>query len=99
VDDAVAGYVVGGIAHPPDEAWLLSLAVADRARGRGLATGLVNELIEALRDTAPSILKLTVDPTRREALAFYDRLGFREGARHEAYFGPGYPRVILTRQL
>jgi ribosomal-protein-alanine N-acetyltransferase len=99
VDQEVQGYISGGLSHPPKEAWLLSLAVTEAARRTGLATALVNALVDALDHTEASVLKLTVDPAREEVVGFYERLGFVVEARDDAYFGRGHPRAVLGRPL
>jgi ribosomal protein S18 acetylase RimI-like enzyme len=98
-DGEVLGYVVGGLSHPSGDAWLLSLGVSPKGRGRGLATALVGALVAAVGDTSARVLKLTVDPHEREVLDFYGRLGFVEGPSEESYLGADYPRVVLTRGL
>jgi [ribosomal protein S18]-alanine N-acetyltransferase len=99
VDEEVQGYISGGLGHPPEEAWLLSLAVTNAARGTGLVTTLVNALIDALGRTEASVLKLTVDPAREDVVGFYERLGFVMEASEDTYFGPGHPRALLSRYL
>jgi ribosomal-protein-alanine N-acetyltransferase len=99
LDGDVVGYVSGGLSSDRDRAWLLSLAVAPRAKGRGIGRALVETLIEALSATPARDLRLTMDPTNASAAGLYARFGFREAGREEAYFGPGFPRAVLVRQL
>jgi [ribosomal protein S18]-alanine N-acetyltransferase len=98
-EEEVCGYVVGGYRLGAEEAWLLSLAVAPEARGKGVSTALLDSLIAALEGSPARWLKLTVDPSHEDALGFYWRRGFEQIAIDDEYFGPGKPRLILGRRL
>jgi GNAT superfamily N-acetyltransferase len=56
--------------------WLTVLVVAERARGRGVGTRLVNEVEEWARDQGARRIALTSALHREEAHDFYRRLGY-----------------------
>lgn len=55
--------------------------VAKSARGQGMGKALLTEAIDRARARGCHLVQLTTDKTRADALAFYERLGFR--ATHE----------------
>lgn len=76
-DDAVDAYVLGEV-WVPGELYLSLVGTRRRARGRGLATRLLAEVVEAARAEGLSKVDLTVDadsPTG--AAGVYERVGFR----------------------
>ena len=55
--------------------------VAKSARGQGIGQALLTEALDRARANGCHLIQLTTDKTRADALAFYERLGFR--ASHE----------------
>ncbi|HMB90018.1 MAG TPA: GNAT family N-acetyltransferase [Rhodothermales bacterium] len=55
--------------------------VAQSARGQGIGKALLAKAIDRARAKGCHLVQLTTDKTRTDALAFYERLGFR--ATHE----------------
>ncbi|WP_375055574.1 GNAT family N-acetyltransferase [Zobellella sp. DQSA1] len=95
-DGELAGYCLGGTGAAPGEGWILSLAVAESCRGRGLGKALLLQAIGALEAGGCRSVRLTVSPDN-PALGLYLALGFVTERREEAYFGPGEPRLVLVR--
>ena len=60
-----------------------SVRIASNYRGRGLGTEFMNWVIERARMKHCSIVQLTSDKQRPEALKFYQSLGFK--ATHEGF--------------
>ncbi|MQA83974.1 MAG: GNAT family N-acetyltransferase [Streptosporangiales bacterium] len=59
------------------EADFRMLAVAPRARGRGVGEALVRDCVDRAVRTACPVLRLSTLPTMRAAHRLYERLGFR----------------------
>ena len=55
--------------------------VASSARGRGIGTLLIKQAIERAKERGCHLIQLTTDKKRKDALRFYERLGFK--ATHE----------------
>jgi len=71
-------------------AWVMDLAVAPRARGRGLGAALLIHAMYGVRAAGLSTIGLTVtdgNPARR----LYDRMGFRSSLRTFTMRVPGTP--------
>ncbi len=92
-DGEVLGYLLMAPGQQ-QEGWILALAVAEAARGRGLARALLNRALSEAGRYAR--LKLTVDPANTPALALYQSLGFATVAQEPDYFGPDSPRLVLA---
>ncbi|WP_019934336.1 GNAT family N-acetyltransferase [Oceanimonas smirnovii] len=90
------GYVLAGRGEKVNEGWILSLAVAPAARGRGLGRQLLQAAVTALEERGCARIKLTVLPDN-PALQLYQSLGFVEAGRENDYFGPGEPRLVMVR--
>jgi [ribosomal protein S18]-alanine N-acetyltransferase len=86
-----------------DEAEILSVAVAARSQGRGLARNLLTLHLRRLAGLGARAVFLEVDEHNTAALRLYDRAGFREVSRRANYYqGPGDKRataLILRRDL
>lgn len=62
--------------------------VADSARGRGLARQLLDELEATARDAGVGRIVLNTGFRQAEALAFYERAGYRRTDDRFGHYGP-----------
>lgn len=90
--DALLGYLVcsryGQIWH------LMNVAVAPERRRRGIARGLISQLLEEGGGRLPFTLEVRV--SNRPAIAMYERLGFRSaGVRPRYYQDNGEDALIM----
>ena len=79
----IAGYV---ICSRYDTVWhLMNVAVDDRLRRQGIATALLDRLfVDA--DKPGEQYTLEVRPSNHEAIALYERFGFRSAGRRRGYY-------------
>jgi len=93
-ENRLVGYLI--CAHYP-EAWhLMNVAVDPSARGRGVASALLEEMIR--RAGAEESYTLEVRPSNQTAIALYERFGFRSaGTRRRYYRDTGEDAVIMWR--
>jgi [ribosomal protein S18]-alanine N-acetyltransferase len=86
-----------------DEAEILSVAVAGRERGRGLAHRLLDLHLRRLAGLAARTVFLEVDEHNVPALRLYQRAGFREVSRRPNYYpgedGKAAAALVLRRDL
>lgn len=96
-----AGFVMSRQAA--DEAEILSIAVASRARGRGIARQLLNLHLRRLAGLGTRTVFLEVDEHNTAAIRLYDSAGFREVARRPNYYphpdGKTAAALVLRRDL
>lgn len=75
-----------------DEAEILTVAMANEARGRGYARSLLAAHLDALARAGARLVHLEVEDGNAPALAAYRRLGFETVGRREGYYRkPGAP--------
>jgi ribosomal-protein-alanine N-acetyltransferase len=98
---ATVGFIVSRRAA--DEAEILSVAVAQRQRGRGLARRLLDLHLRRLAGLGLRAVFLEVDETNTPARRLYARAGFSEVGRRPGYYpqGGGKPAsaLVLRRDL
>jgi [ribosomal protein S18]-alanine N-acetyltransferase len=86
-----------------DEAELLSIAVAPRRRGEGVAGRLLALHLQALALNRVRTLFLEVEHGNAPALALYRAQGFAEVARRDAYYrkadGTAATAIVMRRSL
>jgi ribosomal-protein-alanine N-acetyltransferase len=96
----LAGFIMSRLVE--DEAEILSVAVARRQRGRGLARRLLNLNLRRLAGLGARAVFLEVDEHNDPALRLYHRAGFREVSRRTNYY-PGHDggaaALVLRRDL
>lgn len=68
------------------EAELLTLAVAQKSRGKGLGAALLTAAFQDLRQTPTEEVFLEVDEGNSAALALYKKFGFSVVAKRKAYY-------------
>lgn len=86
-----------------DEAEILSIAIAARARGRGHSGALLDRHLQALVQAGLRAVFLEVEESNRPALALYRRRGFTEIGRREGYYakpdGARASAIAMRRRL
>lgn len=83
----IEGFVIARQAA--DEAEIITVATARKARRGGVGRSLIEHAIRELRREGVSRLFLEVSETNHAALALYRKLGFVQVGRREAYYGKG----------
>lgn len=98
---AFAGFVMSRVAA--GEAEILSIAVADSKKGRGLAGLLLRRHLGRLAAIAVRAVFLEVDADNTPALRLYRTAGFREVGRRAGYYpaqgGKPSNALVLRRDL
>jgi ribosomal-protein-alanine N-acetyltransferase len=97
----MAGFILSRLVE--DEAEILSVAVANARRGRGLARNLLSLHMRRLAGLGARAIFLEVDEHNAPAIRLYDRAGFHEISRRPNYYpGPGgkaAAALVLRRDL
>jgi ribosomal-protein-alanine N-acetyltransferase len=96
---SLAGFILSRMVT--DEAEILSVAVAARWRGRGLARRLLDLHLRRLAGLGTRSVFLEVEEGNEPALRLYRRAGFRQVGRREGYYeeSRGAAALILRRDL
>lgn len=97
---AVIGYAIMSLGG--DEAHLLNLCLDEPARGRGLATMMLDHLILKAMREGVRVLYLEVRPSNAAALALYARSGFARIGVRKGYYRAEDGRedaLVLARSL
>jgi ribosomal-protein-alanine N-acetyltransferase len=96
---AVQGFILSRLAA--DEAEILSVAVTQPRRGRGMATALLKLHLSRLAGLGARAVFLEVDEDNEPALRLYRRAGFHEVGRRPGYYqqGNGNAALVLRRDL
>ncbi len=98
-ESRVIGYTIGAVVIDNDKtAWVLSLAVGESTRRRGVGRALTVALVGELAARHCDTVRLTVHPNNVPALTLYTQLGFTEVGRETAYFGAGEPRIVMEKR-
>jgi ribosomal-protein-alanine N-acetyltransferase len=94
IDKRLAGYLI--CARYADVMHLMNVAVDPSARRRGVATALLEQMIE--RAGLDQAYTLEVRPSNTGAIALYEQFGFRSaGTRRRYYRDTGEDAVIMWR--
>ncbi|HEY5305477.1 MAG TPA: ribosomal protein S18-alanine N-acetyltransferase [Pseudolabrys sp.] len=97
----MAGFILSRLVE--DEAEILSVAVANARRGRGLARSLLNLHMRRLAGLGARAIFLEVDEHNAPAIRLYDRAGFHEISRRPNYYpgagGNAAAALVLRRDL
>ncbi|ABX47355.1 GCN5-related N-acetyltransferase [Shewanella baltica OS625] len=93
-DNLLQGYLLSAQSGDPTCRWILSVAVSEDARGKGLGKHLMQQCLAELPAAVERVC-LTVDPSN-PAHGLYQHLGFVDSAFEVDYFGAGADRVVMT---
>ena len=80
-----------------DEVHITTLAVEESYRRRGLASRLLETLIEKVRSGGASFVTLEVRPSNKAARLFYEKRGFSVLGRRKRYYRDE-DALIMTRE-
>jgi ribosomal-protein-alanine N-acetyltransferase len=81
------------------EAEILSIAIAQRQRGRGFARPLLHLHLRRLAGLGARAVFLEVDERNAAARALYRRAGFYDVGRRQGYYQTGASALVLRRDL
>lgn len=96
-DGRVCGYI--GSQTVLDETDMMNIAVHPDYRRRGIAAGLISELVNRLKARGSHILRLEVRQSNAPAITLYERLGFKQlGLRKNYYRNPKENALILGKE-
>ena len=79
---ALAGYELVKFEAERSEIYIYDLAVREKRRRQGVATGLIERLKEIARDKGSWVIFVQADPPDAPAVALYEKLGTREEVLH-----------------
>ncbi|MBC6405838.1 MAG: GNAT family N-acetyltransferase [Rhodospirillales bacterium] len=82
-----------------DEAEVLTLAVERASRRKGLATLLMNTLIQTLWRRKGRVLFLELARNNGSAETLYKRLGFRQVGTRQGYYRNGEDALLMSRSV
>ncbi len=93
-DGTPQGYLLAAPGAKPHLCWILSVAVSETLRGRGIGRKLLTQFLSRLPSSVTHV-HLTVDP-ENSAKELYLKLGFVQTDYESDYFGDEEPRLLLT---
>ena len=95
IDEEVAGYV--GMLHVLDEGDICNVAVFDKFRRRGVATALIQHLVDYAVENQLSFITLEVRESNMGAQKFYETMGFETiGIRKNFYDNPKEHAILMN---
>jgi ribosomal-protein-alanine N-acetyltransferase len=78
---------------------VVTIDVTGSARGRGLGRRLMVELEGRFRTAGIRLVQLETAVTNTNAIALYERLGYRKRAHLAGYYGPGLDAWRMAKAL
>jgi ribosomal-protein-alanine N-acetyltransferase len=98
IKNRVVGYVC--TRHVLNEGHLMTLAVHADFRRHGIATELMNSVLEELKGKGCTLLYLEVRVSNLDAIKFYERFGFKIASfRRKYYSTPSEDGALMMRWL
>lgn len=93
----IAGYIV--VRKILDEAELLSIAVKPELRRKGIATALIEDVLDEIKNSVKSCF-LEVRVSNTQAISFYEKKGFKKiGLRRKYYLFPEEDAIIMKLDI
>jgi ribosomal-protein-alanine N-acetyltransferase len=93
----VVGYAVASVNGT--QGHVVSVAVDPRHRRRHIGTALISAVTKKLAEEGIGHIRLEVRKGNMGAIAFYERMGFREFSRIVHYYGDGEDALVLERSI
>ncbi len=108
IDGAIIGYIMCrieyGFSHLKRlglarKGHVVSVAVAEQHRGKGIGTLLMQTSQEAMARRGATEVYLEVRVTNSEAIALYQKLAYKTASRLEAYYKDGEAALVMAAAL
>jgi ribosomal-protein-alanine N-acetyltransferase len=108
IEGSIAGYVMCrieyGFSHLKRlglarKGHVVSIAVKEPHRGKGVGTGLMRASQDAMAEKAATESYLEVRVTNAEAITLYQRLGYSISSRLEAYYKDGEAALVMATKI
>lgn len=97
-DSSLIGYIFFRLIF--EEMHILKIAVDDKYRDQGIATGLIKYGVHVAISSGASWVLLEVRPSNRVAISFYRKLGFTIiGKRKQYYLETGEDALVMYSNL
>lgn len=97
-DDSIVGYST--FVRAADEIDLLNIAVKGSHRQQGIASQIMQKILEVARTKSVRAIFLEVRPSNLAAIKFYDRLGFQKvGVRRKYYRDNGEDALVYMKDM
>jgi ribosomal-protein-alanine N-acetyltransferase len=93
----IVGYAIGE--KGKDSGLIVSVAVKREWKGRGIGKRLVEKLLENFKKEGMEIVFLHVREGNKEAINFYQALGFKIRERIENYYSNGENAYLMEKSL
>ena len=98
INGETAGYV--GSYFVSGEVYITNVAVKNKYRRKGVAVGLLSELIDLAKEAESEFVSLEVRCSNTPAISLYGKLGFGKiGIRKNFYENPREDALIMTKYL
>ena len=98
INGETAGYI--GSYFVSGEVYITNVAVKNKYRRKGVAVGLLSELIELAKEAESEFVSLEVRCSNTQAISLYGKLGFEKiGIRKNFYENPREDALIMTKYL
>lgn len=93
------GYLLAAPGQPHEQ-WIMSVLIAQSARGQGIGKQLLAFYLDQLsQQGVQCTVKLTVAPTNTPAIALYEQFGFEKVEYLPQCLGPGADRILMALQV
>ena len=97
LENTIVGFA--GIKIIVDEAEIMNIAVKENYRRQGIATLLLNSLINICTENEIKTIHLEVNEENYSALSLYKKLGFEECGRRKNYYQNTYDAILMKREI
>ncbi len=96
-DGKAVGYM--GMWVLADEGHITNVAVGKNYRGKGIGSALVEDFIRTGKEKDLAFLTLEVRVSNNDAIALYEKHGFKEVGRRKKYYENTEDAILMTKFL
>jgi len=97
VEEAVIGFILGGYTATIGQTHVLSLALLEEFRNRGLGRELLMHFIKRTEILGNNSIKLEVKVENRKVIQLYESLGFEKVSRIRKYYQDNSDAFLMIR--
>jgi ribosomal-protein-alanine N-acetyltransferase len=97
-NEEIIGFLLGGYTAIPRQAHILSIAVLEQYRGKGIGRMILEYFLNSIKGLGYNNVKLEVNVSNTKAIKLYEEFGFRIESKIRKYYQDDSDAYLMIKR-